>query len=279
MEKRRGHSCLLMGDRTDKLRKKYSTIINTLEGFNRCTWTYWIQKARREVTESLSCLVKVFQPFLRIAKFDSLKVYLSGISWCCNPSLKILAQQLSFKGLDQLSFSHQVWQTNSTPFTHWCHWSDLRRHFIMVVCIVVQNGFWTCQAAFCCRVSAVWGTLDWFILCVTELLSDSAGTSHQEWEMESTATRDSLTEQNVVCQPSITTKSESYSYDIISHVPDFIYVTQRDEGQSEHIIQLQHTMLLLIHQLYKKLYFYVFIITLQNWMQLFWESIIWFSHF
>lgn len=124
----------------------------------------------------------------------------------------------------------------------------------MVVCIVVQNGFWTCQAAFCCRVSAVWGTLDWFILCMTELLSDPAGTSHQEWEMESTATRDSLTEQNVVCQPSITTKSESYSYDIISHVPDFIYVTQRDEGQSEHIIQLQHTMLLLIHQLYKKLY-------------------------
>lgn len=68
-----------MGDKTDKLRMKYSTIINTLGGFNRCTWTYGIQKARREVTESPSPLVKVFQPFLRIAKFDSLKVYLSQV--------------------------------------------------------------------------------------------------------------------------------------------------------------------------------------------------------
>lgn len=86
-----------MEDKTDKLWVKYSTVINTLEAFNRCTWTFGIQeggdeKPELDVFSSHSC---------GLLDFLVVKgVPLSGISWFCNPSSKISDQQIKLKGLD-----------------------------------------------------------------------------------------------------------------------------------------------------------------------------------
>lgn len=82
-----------------------------------------------------SSLAEVFQPFLWIAKFDSWKEYLSGISWCCNPNpwnssslLKVGSVLVEPPLADKQQSIHR-------PMPSEC----LRCHFIIVICIVFSE--------------------------------------------------------------------------------------------------------------------------------------------
>lgn len=122
----RGHSCLLMGDKTDKPRKKYSAVINVWGGLNCRTWTQRSKKSRL-------CKVggggwgmsygKASVPLLdfsRVFLLTPRKVQLSGISCRCNPSPKILSSHLKGVWMAAGLFT-RAWQTIRAPFSGWCH--------------------------------------------------------------------------------------------------------------------------------------------------------------